>query len=83
MGYGTHGSWVSGMRFPSRTMCAVSSAHPESRDTYQRLHVKGGSGGWPHLVPTAPPFALFSAKYAKCDQCGNPMVSPPVPAVNT
>ena len=45
MGYGTHGSWVSGMRFPSRTMCAVSSAHPESRDTYQRLHVKGGSGG--------------------------------------
>lgn len=33
MGYGTHGSWVSGMRFPSRTLYAVSSAHPERAGT--------------------------------------------------
>lgn len=53
-------------------VCCVLCPPQESREAYPGLHVRDGSGGWPHLVQTACPFALFSAKYAKCDQCGNP-----------
>lgn len=46
-----------------------------SGDTRQGLHV-GGRSGRGSRVQLGSPRALFPAKYAKCDQCGNPKVSP-------